>query len=80
MMEPLRRSRVTFYKFVLCSTCVLFLLGSLGMVGAVYYYGNDLPSRLDLASNYKPPVVSTVYDVQGRPIGDSITKGEWSLH
>lgn len=70
MMEPLRRSRVTFYKFVLCSTCVLFLLGSLGMVGAVYYYGNDLPIRLDLASNYQPPVVSTVYDVQGRPIGE----------
>jgi len=39
------------------------------MLGLVYYYGHDLPRRLDL-TNYQPPVVSTVYDVRGRPIGE----------
>jgi penicillin-binding protein 1A len=38
--------------------------------GVFYYFGRDLPSRLDLKSSYRPAVVSTVYDVGGQPIGE----------
>jgi len=69
-MVQLKRPRLVFYKLVLWGIGVLSLLGFIGMVGVVYYYGHDLPSRLDLTSNYQPSVVSTVYDVEGRPIGE----------
>lgn len=58
-----------FYRFILWSLAVVFFLGLASAVGLVYYYGHDLPSRLDL-TNYQPPVVSTVYDRRGRPIGE----------
>ena len=58
-----------FYRIILLSFAVVFFFGLAGMLGLVYYYGHDLPRRLDL-TNYQPPVVSTVYDVRGRPIGE----------
>ena len=46
-------------------------VGGLIIVAAVlYYFGHDLPSRLDLMSAYRPAVVSTVYDLHGQPIGE----------
>ncbi|MBI2209731.1 MAG: PBP1A family penicillin-binding protein [Deltaproteobacteria bacterium] len=58
-----------FYRIILLSLAVVFFSGLAGVLGLVYYYGHDLPRRLDL-TNYQPPVVSTVYDVRGRPIGE----------
>ncbi|MBI2538494.1 MAG: transglycosylase domain-containing protein [Deltaproteobacteria bacterium] len=58
-----------FYRIILLSLAVVFFSGLVGVLGLVYYYGHDLPRRLDL-TNYQPPVVSTVYDVRGRPIGE----------
>jgi penicillin-binding protein 1A len=46
------------------------LLAALAVGGVLYYYGHDLPDRLDLASTYEPAVVSTVYDMQEKPIGE----------
>ncbi|MBI2985601.1 MAG: PBP1A family penicillin-binding protein [Deltaproteobacteria bacterium] len=69
-MGSSRRSGLVFYKLVLRSLAVLSLLGLTGVAGIVYYYSHDLPSRLDLTSNYQPAVVSTVYDVEGHPIGE----------
>jgi len=48
----------------------LFLTGFLGIAALIYYFGQDLPDRLDLMSNYRPSVVSTVYDAHGLPIGE----------
>lgn len=69
-MTQIRKPRVFYYKLILWAVSMLSLSGLLGVAGVVYYYGHDLPSRLDLTSNYQPSVVSTVYDVQGRPIGE----------
>jgi penicillin-binding protein 1A len=55
---------------------IYWTLGSISAVGLIsvaavlYYFGHDLPSRLDLKSAYRPAVVSTVYDVRGQPIGE----------
>lgn len=38
--------------------------------GLIYYYGRDLPSRLDLKSAYQPAVVSSVFDAHGQRIGE----------
>jgi len=68
-MEQLKNRSLVF-KFILWGLLVSSLLGIAGVAGVLYYYGRDLPGRLDLASDYQPAVVSTVYDVQGRPIGE----------
>lgn len=68
-MEQLKNRGLVF-KLILRGLLVSSLLGIAGVAGVVYYYGRDLPGRLDLTSNYQPAVVSTVYDVQGRPIGE----------
>src|SRR5258706_5673563 len=57
-------------RIVLWSAAWTFLAAALIVGGIVYYYGRDLPSRLDLKTNYHPAVVSTVYDVHGQPIGE----------
>jgi len=57
-------------RIVLWSAAWTFLSAALIVGGIVYYYGRDLPSRLDLKTNYQPAVVSTVYDVHGQPIGE----------
>jgi penicillin-binding protein 1A len=57
------------YKFFLWTLAAVFFVGTAGMVGLLYYYGYDLPARLDL-TKYQPPVVSTVYDARGQPIGE----------
>ncbi len=69
-MGTMRTHRWVFYRLILCGIAVLLLLGVIGVGGVIYYYGHDLPARLDLTSTYQPSVVSTVYDVQGRPIGE----------
>lgn len=69
-MGQLRKPRRVFYKLILWCAAVLLLLGVIGVGGVIYYYGHDLPTRLDLTATYQPPVVSTVYDVEGRPIGE----------
>lgn len=67
-MAPSRNRRL--WKLVFYSIAVFSLLGLIGTGGVIYYYGRDLPTRLDLTSAYQPPVVSTVYDADGRPIGE----------
>ncbi len=63
-MRESKRPRLVVFKLILWSIAIFFVLGAIGAGGLFYYYGHDLPSRLDLTSAYQPPVVSTVYDVQ----------------
>ena len=58
------------FRLILWTIGLICLLGLIVVGGVVYYYGHDLPSRLDLKSGYRPAVVSTVYDVRGQPIGE----------
>ena len=69
-MRESKRPRLVVFKLILWSIASFFVLGAIGAGGLLYYYGRDLPGRLDLTSAYQPSVVSTVYDVQGRPIGE----------
>src|SRR5689334_4437136 len=57
-------------RFLIYTIAVTVLLGALAVGGVLYYYGHDLPDRLDLKSTYEPAVVSTVYDMQEKPIGE----------
>jgi penicillin-binding protein 1A len=57
-------------RFCIYTIGVTVLLGAIAVGGVLYYYGHDLPDRLDLKSTYEPAVVSTVYDVQEKPIGE----------
>ena len=57
-------------RFLLYTIGLTIILGALAVGGVVYYYGHDLPDRLDLKSSYQPAVVSTVYDIEQKPIGE----------
>ena len=57
-------------RFFIYTIGLTVLLAALAVGGVLYYYGHDLPDRLDLASTYEPAVVSTVYDMQEKPIGE----------
>ncbi len=57
-------------ELLLWAVIVPFLLVFMAAGGLYFYYGHDLPYRLDLTSTYRPPVVSMVYDAQGQPIGE----------
>src|ERR1044071_5336345 len=57
-------------RFFLYTIGVAVLIGTVAVGGVLYYYGHDLPDRLDLASTYEPAVVSTVYDMHEKPIGE----------
>jgi len=57
-------------RFFLYTIGVAVLIGAIAVGGVLYYYGHDLPDRLDLASTYEPAVVSTVYDMHEKPIGE----------
>jgi penicillin-binding protein 1A len=65
-----RRAGRKALKIFLSAVCLCFVLAFLAAAGVIYYYGRDLPDRVDIASAYRPPVVSTVYDADGRPIGE----------
>ncbi|HEY3304960.1 MAG TPA: PBP1A family penicillin-binding protein [Candidatus Binatia bacterium] len=58
------------FRFIVWTVGIIFLGGFVIVAGLLYYFGHDLPSRLDLKSGYRPAVVSTVYDVRGQPIGE----------
>jgi membrane carboxypeptidase/penicillin-binding protein len=53
-------------RFFIYTIGLTIVLGAIAVVGVLYYYGHDLPDRLDLKSTYEPAVVSTVYDMQGK--------------
>jgi penicillin-binding protein 1A len=62
--------RLLSFKVIVLALGGPFLLSFILAGGLFFYYGYDLPRRLDLKSAYRPAVVSTVYDVRGRPIGE----------
>ena len=64
------RDKVFPYKMILWIIGTPLLAGILAAGALIYYFGHDLPSRLDLMSNYRPAVVSVVYDGEGVPIGE----------
>jgi penicillin-binding protein 1A len=57
-------------RFFLYTIGLTIILGVLAVGGVIYYYGHDLPDRLDLKSSYQPAVVSTVFDREEKPIGE----------
>jgi penicillin-binding protein 1A len=64
------RSNLSRYKMILWIIGTPLLAGVLTVGALIYYFGHDLPYRLDLMSNYRPFVVSVVYDREGAPIGE----------
>ncbi|TMA11383.1 MAG: penicillin-binding protein, partial [Deltaproteobacteria bacterium] len=64
------RDKVFPYKMILWIIGTPLLAAILAAGALIYYFGHDLPSRLDLMSNYRPAVVSVVYDGEGVPIGE----------
>lgn len=69
MLTRLKEKSLLF-RLIVWTLGLVFLGGSVIVAGVLYYFGHDLPSRLDLKSSYRPAVVSTVYDVRGQPIGE----------
>ncbi|HTM09535.1 MAG TPA: PBP1A family penicillin-binding protein [Verrucomicrobiae bacterium] len=57
-------------RFFVYTIGLTIFLAALAVGGIIYYYGHDLPDRLDLKSGYQPAVVSTVYDIEEKPVGE----------
>lgn len=68
--SPQKRSFFSkLFRFIFFSTLILILLG-LGLgVFAYFYFSRDLP-KLDRIEDYKPPLVSEVFDADGNKIGE----------
>lgn len=58
------------FRAILITFVTIFLCGFMTVAAVVLYYGNDLPRRLDLASSFRPAVVSVVHDMHGEPIAE----------
>lgn len=69
MALSLERKRFLFKGILFSLISIPFLALIAGGI-IVYYHSYDLPRRLDLTTAYRPPVVSTVYDARGQPIGE----------
>ena len=65
----IRKSDGVIRRRILVVAGSLVLLSFLGGGAVIYYFGRDLPTRVDVAATYRPPIVSTVYDVHGQAIG-----------
>ncbi len=68
--SPQKRSFFSrFLRFVFFSTLVLVLLGLGVGAFAYFYFSRDLP-KMDRIEDYKPPLVSEVFDTDGNKIGE----------
>ncbi|MGE4551522.1 MAG: penicillin-binding protein 1A [Desulfovibrionaceae bacterium] len=63
-------------RYLLYLALVLALLGAGGAYGVYRWATKDLPNFTNLA-DYRPPVVSTVYAVDGRPLGYFYKEKRW---
>jgi penicillin-binding protein 1A len=70
MTTRLKSEKSFLFRFICWTLGSIFAVGLISVAAVLYYFGHDLPSRLDLKSAYRPAVVSTVYDVRGQPIGE----------
>jgi penicillin-binding protein 1A len=75
--KPKPKPKKSWFLRFLAGGAVLGLgaaaLALVGGLGAVWYYGRDLPSVEDLAV-YRPPTVTVVYDQKGRLMGEIYEK------
>jgi penicillin-binding protein 1A len=70
MTTRLKSEKSFLFRYIYWTLGSISAVGLIGVAAVLYYFGHDLPSRLDLKSAYSPAVVSTVYDVRGQPIGE----------
>ena len=70
MTTRLKSEKSFLFRFICWTLGSISAVGLISVAAVLYYFGHDLPSRLDLKSAYRPAVVSTVYDVRGQPIGE----------
>ncbi len=70
MTTRLKSEKSFLFRFICWTLGSISAVGLITVAAVLYYFGHDLPSRLDLKSAYRPAVVSTVYDVRGQPIGE----------
>ncbi len=65
-----------FFKALKILFLLLFtgiLLAALGLVGAYFYFSRDLPEISSL-EDYRPPIITTFYSDDGRPIAEFYTE------
>ncbi len=68
--SPQKRSFLSkFLRFVFFSTLIVFFLGLTFGTAAYFWFSRDLP-KLDKIEDYKPPLVSEVFDADGNKIGE----------
>lgn len=70
MTTRLKSEKSFLFRFICWTLVSISAVGLISVAAVLYYFGHDLPSRLDLKSAYRPAVISTVYDVRGQPIGE----------
>ncbi|MFO1519321.1 MAG: PBP1A family penicillin-binding protein [bacterium] len=67
---PRKRSFVfRLFRFLLIFVLIIAALGVAGIAGTYYYFSRDLP-KLDKIEDYKPPLVTEVFDTDNNKIGE----------
>lgn len=68
--SPQKRSFFSkFLRFIFFSTLIILLLGLATGTIAYFYFSKDIP-KLDRIEDYKPPLVSEVFDADGKKMGE----------
>ncbi len=67
---PQKRSFLPkIFKLIFLSTLMVVLFTLTAVIGAYYYFSKDLP-QLDKIEDYRPPLVSEVFDTNNQKIGE----------
>jgi penicillin-binding protein 1A len=61
-------------KFLLKTFVILFILGIVSVIGAIYYFSNEIKLDADRLINYKPDTTTRIYDRNGELIANLFGK------
>jgi len=56
-------------RFFLWTTLIVIFIGGAGLAGLYYHLSSDLP-RIETLSDYRPPIITTVYSDDGRKMAE----------
>jgi penicillin-binding protein 1A len=67
--EKRRSLLARMLRFFLWTTLIVIFIGIAGLAGLYYHLSSDLP-RIETLSDYRPPIITTVYSDDGRKMAE----------
>jgi penicillin-binding protein 1A len=64
-----RRFLISIFKWLLLTSVLIVIVGSMGIAGVYFYLSRNLP-KISSLKDYRPPIITTVYSDDNRKIGE----------